>query len=475
MSIIAKVASFCVFLTGLFITALLHTAHAVDYDGDGKDDLEVIRVSKPNASRNKGTTKWSIRYSKTGKIATHSFSVPGDAFIHFRRGDGKVYPGVVWVKDSSLPLYWFVKGQKSETRFPFGSPGDTIPNQRDLDGDGITDPASVRVRGDGSLEWFARMSGSANGVQSTVFGNDGDRVGFGSDGMLFAINSSFVWSGRFFSEATTTFSEQWGSAGDIPLFGNVAGRVAVARSSASSLGFFIRNSDGSSVTQTIKNASSAVPLLGNFTAGALGVGWFNRSKGYAYLKNLSSGRVSKIKMGSSRTHIMLPTGQVITTGSTGAFGTSAGGDSNSGAGSDGSGGSVPTNPGLQSVCPTVRALHSAEIWKAIASTHIPASDPRRYSTSFIVRSGNQAPSDNCIPVYDSRGNQVHALGQYFPTGSAYSSRHYGGSGCGDKKGPDAIYSAATGNTGSSEIYLKVQSGECVKIPNPKGCYNSSQC
>lgn len=130
---------------------------------------------------------------------------------------------------------------------------------------------------------------------------------------------------------------------------------------------------------------------------------------------------------------------------------------------------------LADVCASTRALTSGEIWKSIASTHIPTTDPRRYSTSFITERGTTAPRYTCIRAYDGNGTQIHALGRYYPTGTSYSSRNYGGAGCGDRKRARNIAQTALANAGSTAIYLKVSAGVCAIVPNPNRCYNSSQC
>ncbi len=128
---------------------------------------------------------------------------------------------------------------------------------------------------------------------------------------------------------------------------------------------------------------------------------------------------------------------------------------------------------LSSACKTTRSLYRGEIWKARASSHI--SDRRKFSTSFITTRSTMAPRNNCLYGYDKSGNLVHRLGKYFPTGAAYSSRYYGGYGCGDGKSASTVASAAYRNSKSSTIYITSGTGNCAIIPNPAQCYNSSGC
>jgi hypothetical protein len=205
------------------------------------------------------------------------------------------------------------------------------------------------------------------------------------------------------------------------------------------------------------------------------------------LKNPSNQKVTSVALGDSNSAIMLPSGQVIQPGSYGEFvtptptptptpvPTSTGGGNGNGNNNGGGVVEVPTNPGLSSVCPTVRSIKRGEVWKSIASTHIPVVDPRRFSSSFITRRGTPAPSFTCLELYDGRGNLIHKLGRYSPTGAEYSSRSYGGFGCGDLKTALDVAGTAISNTGQSTSYLKVTASQCVTIPNPNSCYNSSGC
>lgn len=130
---------------------------------------------------------------------------------------------------------------------------------------------------------------------------------------------------------------------------------------------------------------------------------------------------------------------------------------------------------LSSVCKNIRGLTRGEVWKSIASTHIPSSDPRRFSTSFITLRGTGAPRNSCLYVYNAKGGLVHKLGKYYLTGAKYSSRFYGGYGCGDKRRASQVASAAQSATGSTRVYITSGTKNCATISNPNACYNSAQC
>lgn len=132
-----------------------------------------------------------------------------------------------------------------------------------------------------------------------------------------------------------------------------------------------------------------------------------------------------------------------------------------------------TNRSLSSVCKKVRSLTRGEIYKSIASNHI--NDQRKLSTSFITLRSTTAPKNNCLYVYDKKGTLIHKLGRYFPSGALYSSRYYGGHGCGDLKSAASVAATARRNTGSAAGYMTSGTGNCVVIPNMGSCFNSSGC
>ncbi len=130
---------------------------------------------------------------------------------------------------------------------------------------------------------------------------------------------------------------------------------------------------------------------------------------------------------------------------------------------------------LSRVCRTTRDLDRKEVWKSRQSPHIPTYDPRKNSTALIGLAGATRPSSSCITAYDNDGDRVHSLGAYVPPGSLYAYRHYGGWGCGDKKSPSSVAAAAKKGAGNTNINVALRSNLCVKIPDPRSCYNSAGC
>lgn len=130
---------------------------------------------------------------------------------------------------------------------------------------------------------------------------------------------------------------------------------------------------------------------------------------------------------------------------------------------------------LNSVCKSISELRSCQIWKSQQSEHISRGDPRHRSTGFITTRGCPDEFPNPMFAYDSKGNLIHRLGEYFPSGSFYDSRHYGCFAAGDCKSPVSIAIEARQRTGKEDIYLKANSGTCYRVPDPGQCYNSSGC
>ncbi|GEM_PF-3106555 len=125
----------------------------------------------------------------------------------------------------------------------------------------------------------------------------------------------------------------------------------------------------------------------------------------------------------------------------------------------------PKISGLASVCSSTRGFVGGEIWKVEASDHIPSSDPRKYSTSFIYLAGKSPSSFSCLNVYDKQGNKIHQLGIYARGEQHYAARFYGGHGCGDGATGSSLASKAANATGSKEGYIKVSNSLCLRVPD----------
>jgi hypothetical protein len=131
--------------------------------------------------------------------------------------------------------------------------------------------------------------------------------------------------------------------------------------------------------------------------------------------------------------------------------------------------------GLSKVCSKVRELQRCEIYKTKQSTHISKGDPRHRSTGFITTRGCPGTWGGTIIAFDKTGAEIHRMGEYSPTGSAYDGRHYGCHGAGDCKSPLEIVKDARRAHGTDEIWLRNEQRECVRIPDAGVCWNSQGC
>lgn len=315
-----------------------------DYNGDGSSDLAVAQVD-----RRAGTTAWLARLSNRSDFGYWTFGVPGDALVTGKWfGDGKTYPGVVWVRDAKLPLEWYLKNpQGGDVFLKYGIPGDTVPNQGDLDCDGITDFTVVRngtsTRYPGLKVWYVALSSRGGLIVEDVFGFASDRVALADldgDGCseLMALRSGFTWFGKKLLQSN--FSQvQWGLPGDYPLLpqdmnNDGVAEYMVARATGAGQVIYIRYS--SSFYETLPaGLDTSIPLIGNFV-GVNSVAWHQRNTGGAAI--LQFNRTPQIfNFGISTNAIIRPDGTVIQPNEDGKFGSSGSGGGGDSGGSGGGG------------------------------------------------------------------------------------------------------------------------------------------
>lgn len=309
-----------------------------DYDGDGRADIGLALVNRQNS-----TTTWLARLSSGAPAKLYTFGLPGDALVvgRYYKGDEKWYPGIVFVRDITRPLEWYIKNRNGKSVFvPFGIPGDTIPNQNDVDCDGITDFVVVRNGATpGALRrWYVALSGDGGRVVRTDFGLSGDKV-FTADldgdncRELVALRpSTFVWYGKkLFS--TKISQVQWGlpQTGDIPLLpqdinGDGKPDYMISRPSGSKQNVFVRFSSSSSTTIPLGTAST-IPLVGHILGAkghkGKGFAFWDRRAGILGIRNQNAS-VQTTAFGIPSNALIRPDGTVIQPNDTGRVGGNTG-------------------------------------------------------------------------------------------------------------------------------------------------------
>ncbi|MCB0325650.1 MAG: hypothetical protein KDD69_18840, partial [Bdellovibrionales bacterium] len=266
-----------------------------DYDGDGYSDLSVALVD-----RTARTTAWLTRVGEQKQPLFWTWGLPGDALVSGNFfGNGRYYPGIVFVRSAQTPLEWWVKNPSgTDTFFHYGLPGDHIPNQADMDCDGVTDLIVVRngtpTRFQGFRLWYVALSGSGGIVQESVFGLTTDRVGVADldgDGCAEQValrGDTYQWFGKKLFGVDVSVV-QWGLPGDKPLLpqdvnGDGAPDYVVVRPTGAGQVAFVRYGANSSGSEQI-GSDTAVPILGKFRrAPGSSFAWTERATGWTAMR-----------------------------------------------------------------------------------------------------------------------------------------------------------------------------------------------
>ena len=210
---------------------------SLDYDGDGRADYAVFRLSNGThlINRSSNNTFYSYVFGVSTDVLT-----PGDY-----DGDGRA-DTAVW-RPSDGVFYVLRSSDLTVQFYQFGLNGDE-PVARDYDGDGKTDYAVVRRTG-GSMVWYINNS-ATNTFRVETFGLDndvtapGDYDGDGRFDLATFRNGTF-----FYQRSTLGFgSTQWGQSGDLVVPGDYDGDgrtdFVVVRFGTNYTWFILRSSDG---------------------------------------------------------------------------------------------------------------------------------------------------------------------------------------------------------------------------------------
>lgn len=343
---------YTLFLLPIVSVAFAGAVHAApgDFDGDGLSDHSVALVNK-NVSNNTGNTAWLTRLAGGGLPYFWTWNVPADAFVTGRyfAGDSRYYPGVVWVRSAQLPLEWYIKNPANQDIvLQYGFPGDSIPNQADVDGDGVTDFAVIRVVANNALAWYFALSGSGGGIVQVIFGENGDKPGLSDvngDGVAELVvlrPGTYVWYVRTLHDVNFT-QVQWGLDGDIPILprdmdGDHLPDYIIARRTGSLQAAYIRYGNGETAVYSL-GLDTSIPQVGNFvSAGAQDFSWWQRDTGWNATRN-PDGSLNFFMHGIPTNVLVRADGTVVPANQDGTFGSTSGG----GGGGGGGGGFVTCN------------------------------------------------------------------------------------------------------------------------------------
>lgn len=441
-------------LAALIVNPVSAWATPGDYDADGKADLSVALASK-NSSTNTGATAWLTRLSSGANPLFWTWNIPADAYVsgRFFVGDSRYYPGIVWVRSSSLPLEWYIKNPSNQdVSLKFGLPGDSITNLGDWDGDGRDDISVVRVGVGDRLFWYVALSGSAQ-VQVYEWGVKGDKPGLSDvdgDGIAELVvlrPGTYVWYIRK-PDGTIVNPEgtQWGLNGDIPLLptdldGDHLADFIIVRKEGTLQTAYVKYGNGSTTTIPL-GFSTAVPQVGNFT-GTPGFAWSQRDTGWVAIQNANAS-LELLRFGIPQNAIIRADGTAVQPSETGTFpATTTGGGGDSGGGDSGGAASC------------TQTLSSGWLLKPASQD----SGGTREGKPMILYSRN-LPRSSCLNVLATNGTIIGKYGKFS------SERFYSGYGCGSGLSGSQFAQRALDASGSKNIYLQDPSTGYCAGPGP---------
>ncbi len=269
----------------------------VDYDGDGRTDYAVFRLSN-NFNY--------VLLNGTGGTIFQEFGFAGQDILTPGDYDGDGRTDFAVYRDSVGTFFVLKSSTNTLQSQPFGLAGDE-PVARDYDGDNRTDFAIVRRTG-GQLIWY--ILNSANGaVSGQQFGLDTDVVAPGDydgDGRFdLAVQRSSGGQSLFYiNQSTAGFrGEQFGLAGDLNVPGDYDGDgrtdIAVYRAGSTSF-WYIRQSSDNSFRAVQFGTKSDFTTQGDYDGdGKTDVAVYRPSAGTFFVNQSTNGLAFTVRWGTN--------------------------------------------------------------------------------------------------------------------------------------------------------------------------------
>ncbi|HEY0406751.1 MAG TPA: FG-GAP-like repeat-containing protein, partial [Pyrinomonadaceae bacterium] len=261
-----------------------------DFDGDGRTDVSVYRLSD---------SYWHINNSATGESRNQQWGQGGDRLAPGDYdGDRKADIAVFRPSDGN---WYIIQSASGGVSIKNWGGGNDVPIAADYDGDGKTDTAVFRAS---EGNWYIRNS-SDGSTRVQGWGNPDDKLvpadydGDGRTDIAVFRPSEGVWY-IVQSSNGAALIQGWGIGGDRPVPGDYDGDgksdIAVFRPSEGN--WYIRQSSGSVVIKNWGDASDQ-PVAGDYDGdGRTDIAIFRPSESNWYIIRSSNGAVSLQNLGN---------------------------------------------------------------------------------------------------------------------------------------------------------------------------------
>jgi hypothetical protein len=475
----AKFLIFSVLGVTLLFSSLSLPARAAtpnDFDGDGISDMTRTE------SASDGSLTWKAVLSSSGSTSTlGTLGQDGDYPAMAQWFGVGTQIGVVSESASDDSLLWrVINNSGAEVQFSLGKKGDLAIAGADLNGNGISDAAVVRLV-NGKATWqivFDPLVSGASDVKDVVLGKTGDRAFYAR-----VDDSSTDWigvigkgsGGRSVARMKNLVTGEVRRFNRLPKLASQGARPRAfpirQASGPDLLGFQVSAGSG---TRILVTNLSGVRIYSSELSG-LGVsvvGDFNAGSGYEIAYQASTESVVINPVAIEEREAAFLDGVAVDEINLNTVGQLAGSEGTSGGGSgDTSGGG--SSGGSVSQCSSIVSWPGGHIYKTIGSEHF--FDVRRNTIGIVIKPGGRGPFPSCVQAIDTAGNVLAQLGLY-ARGAGWEARYYAGVGCGTGTPLNgaAVASKARSNTGSSSVYMNF-GGICYGPIDAGVCVGSKQC